>query len=115
MVGLGSRLWGDRSLLQTALAVRFDELAKESLGGWNGCAQREELRPGDVVLVQLPQCSGAISLFWRCMAAGAVFVPVDRSWPEYLIKSATAGISPRLVVGLVLPPPMRSLLSVARP
>lgn len=37
-------------------------------------------------------------MFWRCMAAGAVFVPIDPGWPAFLIERAVAGVAPRIVV-----------------
>ena len=32
------------------------------------------------------------------MAAGAVFVPIDPSWPAYLIERAAGGIDPRIII-----------------
>ena len=85
-------------MLRDQLIKRFNVLARGSSRDAPGGSDQVVLRPGDNVLVQIPQCIEATSIFWRCMEAGAVFVPIDRSWPDYLIERATAGISPRAIV-----------------
>jgi acyl-coenzyme A synthetase/AMP-(fatty) acid ligase len=67
---------------------------------WQAAAalQRSGLRAGDSLLIQAPQSSEAFVLFWAAMQIGAVFVPVDATWPEYLLARATQDLSPKLVV-----------------
>jgi acyl-coenzyme A synthetase/AMP-(fatty) acid ligase len=58
----------------------------------------EKVMPGDAVLYQGPQGVEAFALFWASMARGAVFAPLDREWPDYLVRRAASGLSPRLTV-----------------
>ena len=53
---------------------------------------------GDVVFGQFEQSRAAAAVFRTCMRAGAVFVPVDPSWPPYLIHKAAARLAPRVVI-----------------
>lgn len=52
---------------------------------------------GDTVLFHAGQREEALVLFWAAMARGAIFAPVDETWPDYLVERAAGGLSPRLV------------------
>ncbi len=53
---------------------------------------------GDPVVFQAGQRQEALVLFWAAMALGAVFVPLDATWPDYIVERALAQIRPRVVV-----------------
>jgi len=50
-----------------------------------------------VVLYQGPQSADAFMLFWATVLCGAVFAPVDASWPEYQLEQSTRRLQPRVV------------------
>ncbi|MDP3746397.1 MAG: class I adenylate-forming enzyme family protein [Phenylobacterium sp.] len=52
---------------------------------------------GDTVLFHAGQREEALVLFWAAMARGAIFAPLDETWPDYLVERAAGGLSPRLV------------------
>lgn len=53
---------------------------------------------GDVVLFHGGQCVEALLVFWATVLRGAVFAPVDPSWPPYLLSKAVARVRPALAV-----------------
>jgi acyl-coenzyme A synthetase/AMP-(fatty) acid ligase len=53
---------------------------------------------GSLVLLQAEQARAAETLFWACMAIGALFVPIDVQWPAYMIERAAGQLAPRVVV-----------------
>lgn len=55
--------------------------------------------PGDVVLYQGGQTVEALILFWASVLSGAVFAPVDASWPDYQLQQSAARLQPRVVAG----------------
>ena len=56
------------------------------------------IRRGGVVLFHGDQSLAAIVLFWATVLEGAVFVPVDTSWPAYLLEKACAKIRPAIAL-----------------
>lgn len=80
------------------MPARFEDLSAQHARYVGTARDSVELRPGDIVLAQIQQSTEAIPLFWRCMAAGAVFAPIDPAWPAYIIERAVAAISPRAIV-----------------
>ena len=53
---------------------------------------------GDAVLFRGDQGVSALVVFWATVLEGAVFVPVDASWPAYLLGKACAKASPALAI-----------------
>jgi malonyl-CoA/methylmalonyl-CoA synthetase len=58
----------------------------------------EGIAPGQRVLFCGEQGLPAFVVFWAAMAVGAVFVPVDPAWPEFMCRKAIGKIRPRLAV-----------------
>jgi len=58
----------------------------------------EGIAPGQRVLFCGEQGLPAFVAFWAAMAVGAVFVPVDPAWPEFMCRKAIGKIRPRLAV-----------------
>ena len=56
------------------------------------------IRGGDAVLFHGDQGLSALVAFWATVLEGAVFVPVDASWPAYLLGKACAKASPALAI-----------------
>lgn len=52
---------------------------------------------GDTVLYHAGQREEALVLFWATMARGAIFAPLDETWPDYIVERAAGGLAPRLV------------------
>ncbi len=53
---------------------------------------------GETVLFHAGQREEALVLFWAAMARGAIFAPLDETWPDYIVERAAGGLSPRIVV-----------------
>ncbi len=86
---------------QAASAKGFRVDGADGLGGDLACAAARlgeaGVGPGAVVLHQAPQHRDGLILFWAAMARGAVFVPIDPSWPEPLLRQAAGGLDPRMI------------------
>jgi len=53
---------------------------------------------GDRVVFRGEQGAGAFISFWAAITVGAVWVPVDPSWPTYLLQRALTRVAPRLAL-----------------
>ena len=58
----------------------------------------EKVDQGDVVLYQGLQGVEAFVLFWAAIMRGAIFVPLDQEWPEYLVERVVSMLKPRVVL-----------------
>ncbi len=56
------------------------------------------VRNGDAVLFHGDQGFPALVAFWATVLEGAVFVPVDASWPAYLLEKTCVKASPALAI-----------------
>jgi acyl-coenzyme A synthetase/AMP-(fatty) acid ligase len=56
------------------------------------------VRSGDAVFFHGDQSKIAIIAFWATVLEGAIFVPVDTSWPAYLLGKACATVAPALAL-----------------
>lgn len=78
-------------------AVGFDDFSRKvALSALR--LKRVGVGPGDVVLLQAGQRTEILVLFWATMNIGAVFAPLDDTWPDYLIEIAAGSLRPKLVV-----------------
>lgn len=69
--------------------------------------------PGDRLLVRSFTCLPAVLCCWAAWRLGAVPVPVDPSWPPYLLDPVLALVAPRLALhagGAARAPDCRSML-----
>ncbi len=54
--------------------------------------------PGSRVVFQGEQGLAALTSFWATVLMGGIFVPIDASWPEYLLLRACAKIEPAIAL-----------------
>src|SRR4051812_24495920 len=53
---------------------------------------------GDILLYQGRQAAELVPIFWASVALGAVFVPLDAGWPDYLRGRAAGTLGPAIVI-----------------
>ncbi|MEO6340623.1 MAG: class I adenylate-forming enzyme family protein [Caulobacteraceae bacterium] len=99
-----------RSLYEQARErADFNIVVGDDAYGWSALApgvswlvgrlRKSGVQRGDVVLYQGTQNADAFVLFWATVLCGAVFAPVDASWPEYQLDQSTRHLQPRIVAG----------------
>jgi len=54
--------------------------------------------PGDRILIRSHTCLPAVLSCWAAWRLGAVPVPVDPTWPPYLVDPVLAQVAPRLIL-----------------
>jgi acyl-CoA synthetase (AMP-forming)/AMP-acid ligase II len=70
--------------------------ASRAVAGW---LADHDVRPGDRVLVQHPNCRELAALFFGCSRRGAVFVPINPAMKPFHLRSVIANCEP--VIALV--------------
>jgi len=53
---------------------------------------------GSIVLYQGRQAPALVAIFWATVALGAIFVPIDVGWPDYLLARAAGNLRPAVVI-----------------
>jgi amino acid adenylation domain-containing protein len=81
---------GDARLSFGALAGRVNRLARWLIGAGAG--------PGDPVAVLLPRSADSIVALLAVLAAGAMYVPVDASYPAERVRYMLTDATPRVVI-----------------
>ncbi len=81
---------GDVTMSFGELAARVDRMARWLIAAGVG--------PGDPVAVMLPRSADSVVALLGVVAAGAMYVPVDVSYPEDRVRFMLADAAPRVVI-----------------
>ncbi|KAB2343702.1 non-ribosomal peptide synthetase [Actinomadura rudentiformis] len=88
--GLTAVVCGDAEMSFGELARRVNRLARWLIAAGAG--------PGDPVVVALPRSADSMAAMLGVLAAGAMYVPVDLSYPADRVRFMLADVAPRAVI-----------------